>query len=92
MRKEMVNEAHIPITDLGPGMDIERPGLKEVQKLARRGSIDYLYISSIDRLARDTFKVLQLVRSLTESGVVVKTVDDTATAFGGFNPGGKCAH
>lgn len=63
--------------------------LKEVIKLAKLGIINYLYISSIDRLGRDTSRLLQLIRILTESGMVAKTVDETT--HNGLNSDGKPA-
>lgn len=75
MKNEMVKEVHAPIIDIGSGTNFEKSGLEELQELARSGSIDYLYISALDRLGRDSLKTLQILKCLEESDVTVKTID-----------------
>jgi len=53
--------------------------LQELQKLAENRSIDYLYVCTIDRLGRQIVKTLQLLKSLAEANVTVKTVDGEFT-------------
>jgi DNA invertase Pin-like site-specific DNA recombinase len=82
MKNDMVEEVHPPIKDVASGKSLQRAGLEELQKLTKNRSIDYLYVTTIDRLGRDTVKTLQLLQSLKESGVIVKTTDGEFTFSG----------
>jgi len=74
MKNDQVEEIHPPIVDIASGKS-QRHGLQELQKLAENRSIDYLYVCTIDRLGREIVKTLQLLKSLSEADVTVKTVD-----------------
>lgn len=50
----------------------ERPQAKELLKGINQGEINYLSVSSIDRLGRSTVNVLQTIESLTNAGVILK--------------------
>lgn len=75
MKTDMVEEVHAPITDIGSGMNFERSGLEELQELAKSRSIDYLYISDLDRLGRNILKTLQILKCLKESNVTVEAIE-----------------
>lgn len=50
----------------------ERPAAQELLKAIAQKEINYLSVSSIDRLGRSTLNVLQSIDSLTNAGVVLK--------------------
>ncbi len=50
----------------------ERPQAKELLNTIKAGNVNYLSVSSIDRLGRSTLDVLQTIDSLTKLGVVLK--------------------
>jgi DNA invertase Pin-like site-specific DNA recombinase len=52
MKRDMVEEVHPPITDISSGRNYKRPGLRELIKLAKDRSIDYLYVYDLDRVCR----------------------------------------
>ena len=49
----------------------ERPQAKVILEAIRKGEINYLSVSSIDRLGRSTLDVLNTIDSLTKAGVVL---------------------
>lgn len=75
MKAEMVEEVHTPIIDVGSGMSSKRPGLEELQKLAKSRSIDILYVYDLARLSRNMFIILQLVQNIERSDILVNTID-----------------
>jgi DNA invertase Pin-like site-specific DNA recombinase len=50
----------------------ERPQARELLNEIKNGAINYLSVSSIDRLGRSTVNVLQTIEELTNAGVVLK--------------------
>jgi DNA invertase Pin-like site-specific DNA recombinase len=50
----------------------ERPQARELLNEIKNGAINYLSVSSIDRLGRSTVNVLQTIEALTNAGVVLK--------------------
>lgn len=50
----------------------ERPQATELLNAVRRGEINYISVSSVDRLGRSTLNVLQTIAMLSELKVVVK--------------------
>ncbi|MBU7008704.1 recombinase family protein [Phosphitispora fastidiosa] len=55
--------------DIGSGLDFERVGLAEVMKVAGDGRMDVLLVKKLDRLGRDTAKLLEFLRGLEQLGV-----------------------
>lgn len=55
--------------DIGSGLDSDRTGLAEVMKAAGVGKMDVLLVKKLDRLGRDTVKLLELLRGLDQLGV-----------------------
>jgi hypothetical protein len=55
--------------DIGGGLDSDRPGLAEVMKAADDGRMDVLLVKKVDRLGRDTAKLLEFLRGLDQLGV-----------------------
>ena len=55
--------------DTGSGLDFDRTGLAEVMTAAGDGKMDVLLVKKVDRLGRDTAKLLELLRGLDQLGV-----------------------
>ena len=56
------------------GVDAGRPALKRCLEFLREG--DTLLVTKIDRLARSTSDLYQIVSSITDKGVQFKVIDD----------------
>lgn len=50
----------------------ERPQAKELLNTVKRGEVNYISVSSIDRLGRSTLDVLQSIEAFTKAGVILK--------------------
>ena len=50
----------------------DRPQAKELLSAIQKGEINYVSVSSIDRLGRSTINVLQTIESFTRLGVILK--------------------
>ena len=57
--------------DLGSGLTLNRPGLKELMEAAKSGKMDLLMIDSISRISRDTKQMLEFFNELAGYGVTV---------------------
>lgn len=55
--------------DIGSGLDFDRAGLAEVMKAVGDGRMDVLLVKKVDRLGRDTAKLLELLRGLDQLGI-----------------------
>lgn len=55
--------------DIGNGLDSDRHGLAEIMKAAGDGRMDVLLVKKVDRLGRDTAKLLEFLRGLDQLGV-----------------------
>ncbi|MPL87839.1 hypothetical protein SDC9_33849 [bioreactor metagenome] len=55
--------------DIGSSLDCDCAGLAEVMKAAGDGKMDILLIKKLDRLGRDTAKLLEFLRGLDKLGV-----------------------
>jgi len=62
---EVVGESE----DIRSGLDFDRAGLAAVMKAARDGKMDVLLVKKLDRLGRDTVKLLEFLRGLDKLGV-----------------------
>lgn len=74
-------------TDKASGKDAERPQLKAALDYVREG--DTLVVHSMDRLARNTLDLLQLVRDLNARGVAVQFMKERLTFTGEESPMAK---
>jgi DNA invertase Pin-like site-specific DNA recombinase len=81
MKNEMVIEVHAPIIDLGFGVTRRKPRLKKLSSLVKSRSIDFLYIYDLSRLGRKVTEVFELLQTLKESGVEVKTDEGGINLF-----------
>lgn len=71
-------------TDKASGKDAKRPALQAALNYLREG--DTLIVHSMDRLARNTLDLLQLVRDLNDKGVAVQFVKERLTFTGSDSP------
>jgi DNA invertase Pin-like site-specific DNA recombinase len=74
-------------TDKASGKDAKRPQLQAALNYLREG--DTLVAHSMDRLARNTLDLLQLVRDLNERGVAVQFLKERLTFTGEESPMAK---
>jgi DNA invertase Pin-like site-specific DNA recombinase len=57
--------------DIGSGLDYDRAGLAEIMKAAGDGKMDVLLVKKLDRLGRDTAKLLEIIKGLDKLGVEI---------------------
>lgn len=62
-----LNVTHI-IRETASGLDFERPGLQKLIRLAKRHEIDTVLMTNLDRIGRDTPKVLAVLEELDKLG------------------------
>ena len=74
-------------TDKASGKDAKRPQLQAALNYLRDG--DTLVVHSMDRLARNTLDLLQLVRDLNDKGVAVQFMKERLTFTGEDSPMAK---
>ncbi len=55
--------------DIGSGLNFDRDGLAEVMNVAGDSKMDVLLVKKLDRLGRDTAKLLEFLRGLDQLGV-----------------------
>lgn len=55
--------------DIGSGLDFDRAGLVKVMEAAGDGRMDVLLVKKLDRLGRDTAKLLEFLGGLDQLGV-----------------------
>jgi len=75
------------VTDAGiSGKGLNRPGLSRVLELARRGKVDAVIVTKLDRLSRRTVDILGLVEGVFSRTELHSITDklDTGTAAGRF--------
>lgn len=63
-----LNVAHI-IRETSSGLDFERPGLNKLMCLAKQHEIDTVLMTNLDRIGRDTPKVLAVLEELEKHGI-----------------------
>jgi len=71
MKREGVAAVHPPIMDVESGRSFAREGLKKLIKLAKSGSIDYVYVYDLDRLGRNVVETPYLMYR-TQQGKIEK--------------------
>lgn len=57
--------------DLGNGLNLDRPGLLEIEKAASENQMDVLVVKRLDRIGRDTAQVLEFLRGLDQLGIAI---------------------
>ncbi len=63
-----LNVTHI-IRETASGLDFYRPGLNELMSLSEHHEIDTILMTNLDRIGRDTPKVLAVLEELEKHGV-----------------------
>ena len=63
-----LNVTHI-IHETASGLDFERPGLNKLMRLAKQHEIDTILMTNLDRIGRDTPKVLAVLEELEKHGI-----------------------
>ena len=71
-------------TDKASGRNTQRPQLIEMLRYVREG--DELVVHSIDRLARNSLDLRQLIEDLTKRGVMVRFLKEALTFTGTDSP------
>lgn len=62
------------IAEIGNGLSLNRPGIREMARLARCHMIDAVLVSDISRLCRDCGQMLRLERKLKKQGVSIESI------------------
>jgi DNA invertase Pin-like site-specific DNA recombinase len=66
------------------GKSTDRPALQEMLRFVREG--DHLYVHSMDRLARNLIDLRQMVKDLTDRGIIVEFVKENLKFTGSDEP------
>ena len=67
------------ITEVGNGIQLDRPGLSEVMRTVQEKSVDALVVKKLDRLARRPLDAYRLIELLKEKGVDLICTDENLT-------------
>ena len=62
------------IAEIGSGLSLNRPGIREMAGLAHRHMIDAVLVSDISRLCRDCGQTLRLEGKLKKQGVSIESI------------------
>lgn len=62
------------IAEIGSGLSLNRPGIREMAGLAHRHMIDAVLVSDISRLCRDCGQALRLEGKLKKQGVSIESI------------------
>ncbi len=62
------------IAEIGSGLTLNRPGIREMAKLAHRHMIDAVLVSDISRLCRDCRQTLRLEEKLKKQGASIESI------------------
>jgi len=77
MKRDNVIIFQDSIIDIESGRNFEREGLNELLKLAKSGSINYIYVYDLDRLGRNVIETPYLMYTLKiEMGIVTRTISE----------------
>ena len=88
-----LNVTHI-IRETASGLDFKRQGLNELMRHAKNHKIDTILMTNLDRIGRDTLKVLAVlelldshgVKLLIQGGDTVETSNPLCTLLRRFTP------
>ena len=67
------------ITEVGSGIQHDRPGLSEVMQAIQEKRMDALVVKKLDRLARRSLDTYQLIELLKEKGIDLICTDENLT-------------
>ena len=64
--------------EVWPGASLDRPQLNKLRRMAAAGELEALFVYTTDRLARDPYDLLTLMREFDKCGVAVHFVRDSS--------------
>ena len=67
------------ITEVGGGIQLDRPGLFEVMRTVQKKSVDALVVKKLDRLVRRPLDAYRLIELFKEKGVDLIFTDENLT-------------
>ena len=67
------------ITEVGSGIQLDRPGMAEVMRAIQKKSVDALVVRKLDRLARRPLDAHRLMELLKEKGIDLICTDKNLT-------------
>ncbi len=67
------------ITEVGSGIQLDRPGLTEVMRTVQEKRMDALVVRKLDRLARRSMDAYHLMEVLKEKGIDLICTDENLT-------------
>ena len=67
------------ITEVGSGIQLDRPGLSEVMRAVQEKRMDALVVKKLDRLARRSLDAYRLMELLKEKGIDLICTDENLT-------------
>ena len=67
------------ITEVGSGIQLDRPGLAEVMRAVQEKRMDALVVRKLDRLARRPLDVYRLIELLKEKDIDLICTDENLT-------------
>ena len=67
------------ITEVGSGIQLDRPGLAEVMRAVQKKRMDALVVRKLDRLARRPLDTYQLIELLKEKRIDLICTDENLT-------------
>ena len=67
------------ITEVGSGIQLDRPGLSEVMRAVQEKRMDALVVRKLDRLARRSTDAYHLIELLKENGIDLICTDENLT-------------
>ena len=73
---EIAPEDMLP--EVGSGVNLERPQLDKIRRMATARDFDALFVYTTDRLSRDPLDLLMLIREFDRQGVTVHFVQDSS--------------
>lgn len=68
------------ITEVGSGIQLDRPGLTEVMRAVQEKRMDALVVRKLDRLARRSMDAYHLMEALKEKGIDLICTDEIGRA------------
>ena len=66
------------ICETGSGLSLDRPGIRDIRRMAAGGEMDAVLALSLSCLARNTADLLTLGKALQENGVGILTAKEGA--------------
>lgn len=69
------------------GKNVDRPALRDMLKYVRAG--DYIYVHSMDRLARNTTDLISIVNDLSDKGISIKFIKEGLNFEKGYDAASK---